>query len=211
MRRGADSGACPATEPGPVEVDRTRNPTRPPPQSRQTRHDPVCAPPGTSHNAGGPPVSVTGRGTPASAAPPAPPRPRRMTAVSYRWPRSPVLVVGQAHQVQNLVIDVGHAAQRDLVGGLARAAGRLQAPGRRRAGEPQPEVDPVPRRRRDRRELASADERCVAAAALDAHVATKPEDGLGESVIDWAEGRLGAAVLAVDVLFDARPYPPRGP
>src|SRR5262249_25894825 len=62
-----------------------------------------------------------------------------------------------------------------------------------------------------RRELAGADERRVAAAALDAHVVTKPEDGRGESVIDRAEGRLGAAVLAVDVLLDAGPHPARGP
>src|SRR5262249_8734021 len=51
----------------------------------------------------------------------------------------------------------------------------------------------------------------VPAAALDAHVVTQPEDGLGEGVIDRAEGRLGALVLAVDVLLDAGPYPPRGP
>ena len=107
--------------------------------------------------------------------------------------------------------------------GRPRCAGRLCAwPARRGGGivavrmaswvgETQPEIHPVPGRGGDRRELAAADERRVGAAALDRHVVTQVTDRGRDRIVDRAQRRLRAAVLALDVLRDGRPDPARGP
>jgi hypothetical protein len=59
------------------------------------------------------------------------------------WARSGVLVVGGAQKVQHLVVYIGHTAQRDLVSGLARSFGLLQAPGGGRVGEAQAQVHAI--------------------------------------------------------------------
>jgi hypothetical protein len=57
--------------------------------------------------------------------------------------------------VQHLIVDVTHAAQRDLMGGLPGPAGWLKAVRGRRVVEPQPDIHPVPGGRVDGGELGT--------------------------------------------------------